>query len=434
MGVREYLDSFINYEKKIKFDYKKSLKLERMKKLLKDLGFPYQELNVIHIAGTKGKGSISNLLSSILSTKYKVGLFTSPHLVDLKERIRVLTNKDKEGFIKESELEELTRHLKPVLEKNRFSKKLGYLSFFEVYTALALFYFFKKKTDFVILEAGLGGRLDATNCCYGKYIGYGLIDYDHQDKLGRTLKEITYEKAGFIKKAQSVVSFPQRKSVSSFLRKICKERKCEFLEVNKEIKVRELSYNKDFQEFSYLGKALKLENLKIPLLGFHQILNSGVAIGITEILIKEGLKIKEEDIKRGLENVKIAGRFEIIKNEPLIILDCAHNPASILVLRDTLLRHFPDRRVILVFGTSKDKDFKKMGKILFNMCKKIILTKAEVQKAQDPYLIKKSFKKAQVIPDPCKAILKAIDLCDKKDLILVTGSVYLVGKIRENLC
>ncbi len=434
MGVEDYLNSFINYERKIKFFYKKSLKLERMKKLLKDLNFPYQQLKVIHVAGTKGKGSISHLLSSILSTRYKIGLFTSPHVVDLKERIRILTSKEKGGFIKESELEKLIRQIKPILEKNRFSKKLGQLSFFEVYTALALLYFFKKKTDFVILEAGLGGRLDATNTCYGKYIGFGLIDYDHQDKLGRTLKEIAYEKAGFIKKNQCVVSFPQKKCVSNFLRKICKEKKCDFLEVDKEIKVKEISYNENFQKFSYLGKDFHIENLKIPLLGFHQILNSGVAIGVVESLVKRGFKIKKEDIKKGLESVKIWGRFEIIRKEPLIILDCAHNPASISVLRDTLLRHFPDRKVILVFGVSKDKSFKKMGKILFNMCKNIILTKAEIQKAQSPYLIKKSFKKAEVVPESGEAILKAINLCNRKDLILVTGSVYLVGEIRKRLC
>jgi len=301
--VIKYLELFINYEKIPAFTYKESLKLERIKDFLSTFNNPQKNLKCIHIAGTKGKGSTCAFITYILrEAGYKVGLYTSPHLSDFRERIRILNPKseirnpkqipnpksqiqkleDFERMISKEDLVRLTEKLKADIEKFNSQSKCDPLSFFEVYTALAFTYFKEEKVDFAVLETGLGGRLDATNVVNPLVCAITPLSYEHTQKLGNTLREIATEKAGIIKaqssklKAQNliVISAPQEKEALEVIRNKCKEVGARLYEVNKDI-----FYEKANSGFSLIGLFGEYSCLKINLLGEHQWINAAVAVG-----------------------------------------------------------------------------------------------------------------------------------------------------------
>ena len=433
-----YLNSLTNYEKNTNYSYKKDLKLARIQGFLLLLGNPQDSLRVIHIAGTKGKGSTCAFLAYILrESGFSVGLYTSPHLNDFRERIRILwptpcdsklQAKDFEGMISKGALSSLVKKLKPMINKyNRYSK-YGPLSFFEVYTALAFLYFKRKQIDFVVLETGLGGRLDATNVAKSLVCGIAPISLEHVQKLGNTFAKIAAEKAGIIKNPGAIViSALQTKEARRIIHNRCNKFQAKLYEVGKEIK-----YSDSKRGMAIKGLKNDYKNLRLNLLGGHQIANAALAVGLVEGLSFYGFDLKSSAIRQGLYNTVWPGRCELVQRNPLIILDGAQNQASADVLKRAIKDNFGYRKLILVLGISSDKDISGICKILSPLADEIILTRAATPRAADPKELAGYFKRKLHLTFSVKeAKLLAESLAGKKDLILVTGSLFVVGEFRD---
>ncbi|MCM8799623.1 MAG: bifunctional folylpolyglutamate synthase/dihydrofolate synthase [Candidatus Omnitrophica bacterium] len=430
-----YLDSFINYERENRWSYKESLKLERIKEFLNLLENPQDKIFCLHIAGTKGKGSTAAFTSYILKEAgFKVGLYTSPHLNTFRERIRILDNKKFlddhsgfEGMISEKEVSDLVSYLKPYIESYNKNSSYGRLSFFEIYTTLAFLYFKEKKVDFLVLETGLGGRLDATNVVRPLVCGITSISYEHTQKLGSNLKEIAYEKAGIIKESIPVISAPQHKEVQQVIREKAKEMGAKLYELNKDIFFEKTRYG-----FNVLGIFREFPHLKIKLLGDHQLINATLAVGLIEALSFYNIIIGIEPIRNGLYNTIWPGRCEVVSKEPLIILDGAQNTASSFALKETIKKNFSYRKLILIFGICKDKDIKGVCDQLKEITDIAILTQVDNPRATKSEDLAIYFKdKSYSITDNVKTALKeAKRISTKDDLILITGSLFVVGEAR----
>jgi len=449
----EYLESFINYEKTPAYPYKESLKLERIKDFLALIDNPQGTLRCLHIAGTKGKGSTCAFLTYILrEAGYKVGLYTSPHLSNFRERIRILGHKsqvtshkstnDFEGMISQDELAKLVEKLKPAIENYNKKSQYGPLSFFEVYTSLAFVYFQEKKIDFAVLETGLGGRLDATNIVNPLVCAVTPISYEHTQKLGNTLREIATEKAGIIKGHKDtrtqghkliVISAPQEKEAMEVIRNKCKQAGAKLYEVN-----RDIFYEKTHKGFNVMGIFGEYSNLEIRLLGRHQLINATVAIGVIEALRYYNIIVNADSIRAGLYNTAWPGRCEIVSRNPLVVLDGAQNIASARAIKETIKENFSAsggkyKKLILVLGISSDKDIKGICHELYDLADEVVLTKANNPRATSPKVLAKYFndKVVHKTNNVKEAEEIARRIAKKEDLILVTGSLFVVGETRE---
>lgn len=436
-----YLESFVNYEKIPVYPYKQSLKLERVKDFLNVLDNPQGTLRCLHVAGTKGKGSTCAFVTYILrQAGYKVGLYTSPHLSDFRERIRILKprlsskrahpGEDFEGMIARSELSGLTSRVKPYIEVYNKNSEYGPLSFFEVYTTLAFLYFKQKKVDFVVLETGLGGRLDATNTVNALVCAITPISYEHTQKLGNTLREIAGEKAGIIKKQRQpiVISAPQEKEAAKVIRDKCRTVGAKLFEVGRDIKFRKKKDN-----FSLQGILKRYPDLKINLPGEHQLINASVAVGMIEALSFYGVSISKDSISKGLNNTVWPGRCEVISRNPLVVLDGAQNIASSKVLKKTIRESFRYKKLILVLGISKDKDIRGICNQLRDLASVVILTEANNPRAALACDLARYFpsKTAYLTTGVAQAKKMASRATGKDDLILVCGSLFVVGEYRN---
>ena len=426
----KYLNSFVNYEYYTNYFYDPDhFDLDRVKLLLHYLGNPHLKMGkIIHVAGTKGKGSICVMLSSILNEAgFKTGLYTSPHFYSLRERIKVNNE-----MIPQKELIELVNEIKPAVEKVK-----AVLTFFEVLTALAFLYFSRKKTDFSILEVGLGGRLDATNVINPLICIITPIDLDHTQLLGNSLTKITYEKAGIIKERSIVITSIQKDEVMRVIEKTCRESKTKLLKISELTRWEKLKSTPYGQLFSLESIYDTYKELYLPLIGGHQITNAATAVIASELLDKQGWKIKKKSVKEGLKKVYWPGRIEVIKNNPLIVLDGAHNPASAKVLKNTIQEYLKYKNLVLIFNCCKDKDIKSIARELFPLAKQIILTKTRFIRSREPEDIAKTmeeFRQRIIIQkDLTKAVKDAIRISDNEDLICITGSLYIVGEARKIL-
>ena len=430
--AQDYLNSFVNYEWLDSYPYKSSFKLERVQRLLHLLGNPHRTLRAIHIAGTKGKGSTCAFVANILrEAGFKTGLYTSPHLVDVRERIRILQFAEE---ISKKDFARLIEKIRPHAEKLRKTRS-GKLSYYEILTSLAFLYFKKEECDFVVLETGIGGKLDATNVASSLACAITPISYEHTHLLGATLKKIAAEKAGIIKnRTPIVITAPQRPAVLKVIRRRAKEVGADLYEVGKDIQIREKSRSLFGQSFDVKGIFAEYSGLKIGLLGGHQIVNAAVAIGCAESLRSQGVvKVSREAIREGLKKTRWPGRLEVISRNPGVVLDAAHNRASACALKNALNKFFKFRNLILVFGVCRDKDVKGILKELIPCASRIILTRAQNPRALAPETIK-SFIKTNARPvaltqNPAQAMKIARGSAGQKDLILVTGSIYVVGEV-----
>lgn len=435
--IRQYLDSFISYEKQADFVYCRALKLERVRNLLRRCGVEYEKLKVIHIAGTKGKGSTATMCADLLaSAGYKVGLYTSPHFFDFRERIAIKSpqstvHSPQKSLISRKDVARIVRDMKPYLEKRRVSPRWGKLTFFEVYTAVAFKYFADKKVDFAVLETGMGGRLDATNVVTPLVSIITSISYDHTDKLGSRLTDIAYEKAGIIKNKGLVVCSSQRKSVGKVIGKRCKELNAGLFTFGRDFTVQNITQKLGGTRFDFKFGGFIRKNIRIILKGKCQIENAALALAAVKLLKDNKSIDKNVDFSNGLSRTFIAGRFEIIRASPLVIVDIAHNPAAFFVLRDNLNCYFPGREIILIFAASRDKDIRGMLKII--KYKHIILTKFNSPRCACPQDIKNEFRlaAADVAPDAGQAFKIARALYNNNSLILISGSFFLAAEAKK---
>ncbi len=429
--AQSYLNSFIDYEQDTNYVYT-DIKLERVKILLAELGNPQDTFKSIHIAGTKGKGSTCAFIFSILrESGFKVGLYTSPHLIDFRERIKISCpdelGQTKERLITEDEVCRLVEELKP------HTDKIKNLTFFEVYTVLAFKFFAQMGLDFAVLETGLGGRLDATNVVTPIVCGITGISYDHTNMLGNTLEKIAKEKAGIIKKDSLVVIAPQPPDAWKIIAKKCEEKKSRLYEVGKDFLYDSIGQDLNGSVFDFRGIFEQYESLHIPLIGPHQLINASLALGIIQVLRLYEVVISLLAIQRGLENTRWPGRMQLIHKHPFFLLDGAQNAASARILMMAIDMLFIPKKFILILGVSKDKDVKGICGHLCRQPSLIILTQAQTRRAMSVEELEKVAARPNRNVIKTRNVSEALKLAVKNvgpdDLILVAGSLYLIGEV-----
>ena len=392
--------------------------LDRIAHMLQAVGNPHLGMRFLHIAGTRGKGSTAAVTASILtSAGYRTGLYTSPHLQSFRERIRI------DGrMISEAELASLVQEVEPIIEETSASE-IGAPSFFDVYTFLGLMHFARNKVDFAILEPGLGGRLDATNVVTPIACAITRIGVDHTEELGDTLAQIAGEKAGIIKPGVPVVTSEQPNEAMEVLERVCRERGCRLVMAPS---VEILSADEHGQRLRVHldGEPLEFE---CPLLGAHQAENVAVAIGLIGLIRQMGFSIPDETIIEGVRSVRWPGRFQIVRTHPYVVLDGAHDETGAKAVAATIRSLFPGRRVIMVFGMMRGHDAEAVVGELSPLAKKIYITSAASPRAIDPSAIQRILDGEIRVP-VSEAIEKALREADKEDVVLITGSLYVVGE------
>jgi len=429
----EYLDSFVNYEKESSRAYPEVFKLDRMRVLMRELGNPQNAFDSVIVAGSKGKGSTCLFLSSILRMEnLKVGLYTSPHLLDVRERIQV------NGlWISEARFTEQLSKFKKIFEEYSWRKNLP--TYFEVLTALAFCHFKELKVQVAVLEVGLGGLYDSTNVVSSKVAGLVPISLEHTDKLGKTVSKIAVQKCGVIKGREIVVSSAQSSEAANVIEAACLDREAELFRVGKEIRVQERDFTEDTQRFDIKTPWGNFYDLETRLRGRHQLENAAVAIGLAKALEKKvpRLSVSEEAVRQGVSDARWPGRLEKIADRPRVVLDGAHNVDSARKMLEGIKRHFRFSDLILVFGSSADKDVEGMIREVLTEADCLIVTQSSHPRAMPAQkiasLIENSGKEVFVEASAKNALEKARSLADADDLIVVTGSLYLVGEMRQQL-
>ena len=416
----DYLYSFVDYSlKHISELAKAEFNLDRMFALMEELGNPQEKYPIIHVAGTKGKGSVAALCASALKAAgYKTGLYTSPHLWDYVERIQINGEP-----ISHERLIELVEEVKPAVAKT------PKLTTFEITTALGFLAFDKNDVNAAVIEVGLGGRLDATNIVTPKVSVITSLSYDHMAVLGNTLAEIAGEKAGIIKEGVPVVSAPQTDEALQVLERIAKERNSPLILVGKDVKFERLKSSLDGQELavSYQQSAV---SLKIPLLGEHQIENAAIAY---TALKTNGTSISDEAIQEGFSQVKWPARFEILRRKPPVVIDSAHNRDSALRLRQTLDEYFPKIPAILIFCALEDKDITGILEELKPRLECVVATRADHPRARSAEWMAEQVKKVglpvEAVTPVADALERALELAGTQKLVLSAGSVAFAGEV-----
>jgi len=426
--AEKYLNSFINYEQIPGISYAQpGYSLRHVEELLNRMGDPHLAAKTIHIAGTKGKGSVAAMIAQVLSgSGYKTGLYTSPHLHNLRERISV-----DGSLISKAEFAAAMAEVKPFIESMRQDTTFRQLTYFEALTALAFAYFKKKRVDFQILEVGLGGRLDATNMARPVVCIITPISLDHTEILGNSLEEIAQEKAGIIKSGCWVVLSPQPEEAAFVISDICREKEAKVVQVGKDVTWHKIGGDLYHQSLVIEGRTNNY-HVSIPLLGDYQLENAAAAVVALETLASVGFAISAADIAQGLARVEWPGRFQILQQHPTVLLDGAHNVASMKRLVSNVKAYFNYKRIFLVFGTSCDKDIPGIIEELVPLSPQVIVTQAPHSRAASPSNLAAEFTKRGIKPEiretVAQALSRALSLADRTDLICITGSLFVVGE------
>jgi dihydrofolate synthase/folylpolyglutamate synthase len=439
----DYLYSFVDYSLTRQDRYSpEKFDLDRMHEFMEHLGRPHKIYPVIHVAGTKGKGSVSAMCASALQAAgYEVGLYTSPHLQDYTERIQI--NRQP---ISDSALVELVDEIRPYLDAGT------QLTTFEITTSLAFLYFARQEIDIAVLEVGLGGRLDATNIVQPLVAVITSISYDHTNFLGETLAEIAGEKAGIIKRSVPVVSAPQKDEARLVIERIATERSAPLIQVGRDFlyaqESRSIRSGQSFLVWSASEQPLVNEyiesggfqeweptRLYIPLLGYHQVENAATAYTTLQVVKGGGIQLSESDIRRGFSEVSWSGRFEILQHDPPVVIDSAHNRDSALKLRLALDDYYPGRPVLMIFGASEDKDVNGMFAELMPRVSRVIATRSTHPRSMDPEGLKdlahRYGRPAVAFQTIEEAIEEAFRVVDDNAMVLVTGSLFIAAGVRE---
>ncbi|MFH1443415.1 MAG: folylpolyglutamate synthase/dihydrofolate synthase family protein [Candidatus Micrarchaeota archaeon] len=396
------------------------------------------DYEVIQVAGTNGKGSVCAFLSSILSAQgYSVGLYASPHLQKYNERLQINGK-----AISDAAFVRIIYDLRSHIERLRKEGRCP--SFFEALTVAAFKYFGRMKIDFLILEAGMGGRLDATNIAPSKFQAISTISRDHMRNLGNSLEKIASEKAGIIKPGSSVSTSCKSAAALKKIEGKCDETGSELSVLGRDFNCKSIRESIRGGKFNFMGRNLRLDNLEIRLLGAHQVENASVALSVVENMLEKGIPISENAIRRGLKNAKWPGRLEIISKQPTILLDGAHNVEGIRSLKRFLEEIFlksGGRKLILVMAIMADKEYAKMIEEVAPIAGEFIFTKASLYRSATPEMLQKAALSPRIrkkIPITTKnslpdAIEYAKSIASDKDIICITGSLYAIGEARAYL-
>lgn len=413
-------------ESALKFGSK--LGLDRIKRLLALMGNPERKIKCIHVAGTNGKGSVASMIGSILmDSGYKVGMFTSPHLERFSERIKV-----DDDEISDYDVARLITYMEPFVDRV-VEEGYDHPTEFEIVTALMFQYFYEKNIDFGVIEVGLGGRLDSTNVIEPLVSVITSISYDHMAILGDTLSKIAYEKAGIIKKGGIVVSYPQKKEALDVIKKVCTQRGALLIDLSDSyINLKE--YSMYGQTFDVVLNGETYENLKITLIGEHQLKNAATAIAAVRALSRRGIIIDKKHIYSGLLNARWNGRLEVMSSHPIVLLDGAHNVEGITSLKEALKKYFKYKNLILIMGILADKQVKEMCSIIMPMADSIVATTPDSNRALSADKLGKIAKSYCSDVCVCPAIEDAykcgMDKAHRDDLVLFCGSLYMIGHVR----
>ena len=432
----KYLFSHTDYERMLRVRYNTdTFSLERMSLLLQKLRNPHKRLRTVHIAGTKGKGSTATMLAEMLQAcGYRVGLYTSPHISDLRERIRVngqmITQAGLTRLICAAE-----RHIKKMSDDRP--------TFFEIFTALAFRHFANEKVDIAVIECGLGGRLDSTNVLTPAVVGLTSISLDHMHQLGNSVSKIAAEKAGVLKSNVPAVSVPQTPEAKEVLQRAARETNANLMFTGEDI---DFSYRVESSRRQGCHTRIcvttprsRFEHLTVPLQGEHQALNCGLALALLDQLKLQGMKIDDEQAMAGLAGVYVPGRMEMLRDDPRILVDGAHNAASIEALIRAIGQNIPYDSMVMVFGCASDKDIPGMIAQIAKGADKVVFTKAqdshramEARELADIYE-EHSGRVAQIAENMCEAINVASSAVTREDIICICGSFYLVGEAKKLL-
>lgn len=420
----DYLYSFVDYSLKHSSELAKAdFNLDRMRALMKELGDPQDQYPILHVAGTKGKGSVCALAAGGLQAAgFRVGLYTSPHLLDYCERIQI----DGEP-VSHQGLVDLVEAVKPAVAR------IPRLTTFEITTALAFLHFARQHVGAAVIEVGLGGRLDATNVVTPKVTVITSLSYDHMAVLGSTLAQIAAEKAGIIKPGVPVISAPQKDEALEVLQRVARERDAPFTLVKHDVTFKPLSHSLE-------GQTLRVESgeqaikLTMSLLGAHQVQNAAVATAALWAMREQGLEIPDFAIQNGFSKVSWPARFEIVRREPPVIFDSAHNQDSFSRLRQALDDYFPGRPVYLIFGASEDKNIPGMFAEIKPKIKRMFITRSVHPRALDPQKIEQLAVQAgipnETMPGVVEGFARALELSENDgSIVLSAGSMFVTAEV-----
>ena len=405
--------------------------LKRVRHLLGLIGDPQEGIRAIQVAGTSGKGSTTAMVASILGAEgYKVGMFTSPHLSSFTERIVVDGRQIPVG-----DVVRLVDELRPFAEEMALDPDLGRPTFFEVVTAIAFRYFAEQGVDLAIMEAGMGGRLDATNVVHSLVSVITNVGLEHTKVLGTTVLEIAEKKAGIIKGDGALITATEDDGVFALFRDVCERTGSRIFRVGRDIRLGKLSSSLEGQRFQLHGLAHEFDELFIPLLGDHQLLNAASAVGAVEALRFHGLEISSGAIEEGLRRVRWPGRLEIMQRNPLVVLDCAKDVEAARAVKEALLKEFTYDRLIAVVSISSDKDIPAMIEQLAQVADLFVITSHRVMgRAAKPSRIAREVERRakpyEIVMDVEDAVRRAMELAGKDDMVIVVGSAFLVGEAR----
>lgn len=423
-----YIYSFVDYSLTRNFRFSpEKFDLDRMVVFLERLGNPHKQYQVIHVAGTKGKGSTAAMIaSSLRASGYRVGFYSSPHLSAFNERIQV------DGTpIDPEDLVDLVEEVKPVVAQ------IERLTTFEITTAIGFLYFARQHVDVAVAEVGLGGRLDATNVVDPLVSVITAVSLDHVGVLGDTVAKIAYEKAGIIKPGRPVVMAPQHDEARQVIEQVSQERGCPLIEVQKAFAYQLVSHSLEGQAFQLVNNGeSQAQEFYIPLLGFHQIENAAAAYAALQIAREQGLeRISAQAVRKGFAEVQWPGRFEVLRRDPPVIVDSAHNRDSAHRLAQALEDYLPGKPVVLVFGASEDKDLDGMFAELLPHVRYLVATQSVHPRAMD---VGKMVELARKYGCPGEAVLPlenalavAIERAGKEAAVVAAGSLFIAAAVRD---
>ena len=426
--AEEYLNSFVNYEQIPGISYAQpGYSLRHVEELLNRMGNPQFAARTVHIAGTKGKGSVAAMTARVLTASgHKTGLYTSPHFHSVRERISI-----DGSLISEAEFAATMAEIRPFIESVRQDAAFRQLTYFEVLTALAFAYFKKEQADFQVLEVGLGGRLDATNVAKPAVCIITSISLDHTQILGNSLEQIAREKAGIVKPGCWVVVSPQPEEAASAIKEICREKEAKVVQVGEDIKWHKTGGDMFHQSLVIEGGKNNY-HVRIPLLGDFQLENAAAAVAALEIVGSAGVAISAADIAQGLAGVRWPGRFQVVQQHPTVLIDGAHNVASMKRLVSNINEYFSDKRILLVFGTSSDKDMPGIVSELVSLSPNVIVVQARHSRAASLAVLAAEFSQQGIEVETgesvSQALSRALSKAGRTDLICVTGSLFVVAE------